>query len=1515
MHKYVARDNNGQIILPDPFYAGGYSPHLDRYQPTMEEISAARAHPPGESPHDVEVRRWEDHHAETPEATAPQENSPAAAHAPARETVPAHEAERPNSHDPAADRPASHPSDRPNENASTPRDHTTDPEHQPRRPETTAPRREPEPATPPRWAHHDPNFMANSMRPPEFMRRGANDPAGNHPHPAPRPEAHRPTDRPNTGSPHPNRPHPETRRPETPRAETPRPETPRPNRTHPENPRPNHRPGEPTTPRPEHGPRTRPENTGRPHPDPTPRRHPAAPPRDAAPSARPTGTRPEPNPSHPASHPPRHPNPVPDPNVGATHPSPNGHPPAHPAGGHDQQHSHSAPRDEGYLGRDGYRHFASDIAGEQYGEHQLGHVYAGLPEHLRQAVHAYTVQSLPNGFLRAPDPIGSVGQYFQHLHNESNGVHALAPLNGGRMPGTRAELEQMWRNPHATDAQRAWMHHTLSAPDVNARLREMWGNYERNQQLHSYFGEPPTVDAFRRRITAIDNALNHPLPEPVSAIRGVHDVSFLTAADGRPLGGRDPRALIGATQTEQGYMSTSLGANPTVVDGKPFEYRVRLDLPAGTHGLWMGRESAYPDQRELILPRQTQYRILDVTQTGWANGRPVYEIHAEVVPHSQPQHSPASATEHSNHSNSPGRETNRADTNPAGRRESSERGTDSAPAHRLVRPENPDSGTPATPGNRAPHPSATGHPPHTTPQPGRTEQPRTPGPTTTHPVGRAPAETTPAGQPHESPAVRNGEPPASHASDSSASAPSAAPRTTSPIDEQPTRGIEPAHPNSAARLGPEPHGRDSDTTPASTGQSHREPPARHDGETPSRNDHPANRNDAHHEAGRSPSEPAHREEQPSRTEAERSEHRSSNEADPRRVDETTGDQRRALRAYTDPDAHLYTDLNTRLRGGIDLDPAQHQLAQDISAALDNLPPHTGTVWRGTSLTPEEIARYVPGETVTEAAFTSTSRDPRRIFTGNVEFVVHSSTGRDISGHSLRPGEQEVLFDRNTTFEVRGVVHDPNAGLFGRTRIYLYETPPHVGDNPVEHPGDHEQPDADHTDEQPAHPADPEHPVAHGTDRTAIGDDPQTRRVYENLRNEGEHDVIVHGNRFGRPTPGHENETSPERVAEAIRNNPHYEPGTPVRLVSCHAGNEIGWAQQLANELGAPVRAPSDTVGVRQSPDSPAVVHDGGHWVTFHPGEPTQAPEPTHHEPTSDGESIRSTTDGRLDEWDIMDSGPPPEDSGGNEHRPGEDPDYPTLSEKTHQRVLDSDLFLRESGIDPTTVHGDLPSNHPERVRLAGVIANTRFPRQAGDLPARVARFVADSSTPGDPISFVDRYEYARAKFTEFQRQIDLSEKPANESGKAYAARMFNLSDVASDLSADMQEVAELGFHAATIEPDAMGDGLQDSVRQIEKLGFQEAAGAAYHAAKHIEELPIVERDGLSTIEAYHASAAQTVRTGTLVARETESDGTVKLVYHRSIIDGDENTKMEAIVKVAADGSARMASYGEPKAVK
>ncbi|MFE3984320.1 toxin glutamine deamidase domain-containing protein [Nocardia tengchongensis] len=575
----------------------------------------------------------------------------------------------------------------------------------------------------------------------------------------------------------------------------------------------------------------------------------------------------------------------------------------------------------------------------------------------------------------------------------------------------------------------------------------------------------------------------------------------------------------------------------------------------------------------------------------------------------------------------------------------------------------------------------------------------------------------------------------------------------------------------------------------------------------------------------------------------------------------TPEERDALHRYTDPDTDVFSDLNHRLRNEFELSPEQQKLSTDIAAGLEKLPEYNGTVWRGTHLSPNQLAVYVHGAKITEPSLTSTSRDPRRIFTSNVEFIMHSESGRDISAISARPREKEVLFKPGTTFEVRGVVEDPNAGLFGVTRVYLYEhaehTPTH--ETPGDHTG-HEPPPNDHTSAQEAgvHPPE-ELPVRHGPNLTSLGDSPEVQRVYDNVRNEGEHDVVIHGDRFGKPTTGGGIEIDPRRVVEAIRNNPHYVEGTPVRLLSCHSGNDVGWAQHVANELGVHVRAPSDVVGVRAIPDSPAVLPKDAEWRTFHPAETDgTAPQRTAHTPTDhpDGRPPKYEEDPRED-WDILgaDGKEPPESPSSHVAQPKEQADESLDPTERQRRIL---LVCTEwdphkggvVSVNKNLAEGLAAAGHEVVVRVGHPVTGTeggegitvvgprsfdpavskqeQLTSDLGDLPADVDAVVGHSRFSGFAAREIRDAMYPDAKLVHVVHMVTdalgrVAEKP--ELGLEFQTMerdLVSTADVAVGvgpaLAEEAQRLADMFGHDPTIHEMIPGVPFEEQIPHTTKDG-------------------------------------------------------------------------------------------------
>ncbi|MEV0108818.1 toxin glutamine deamidase domain-containing protein [Nocardia sp. NPDC050799] len=294
-----------------------------------------------------------------------------------------------------------------------------------------------------------------------------------------------------------------------------------------------------------------------------------------------------------------------------------------------QQPPPSPEFDEGYIGVDGYRQFTDDESGNRYGENRLG-VFHDLPAEQQNATRKYVAESFTvNNVLRDGNP--DRAEFFTRVRDSLPTLITLYDLNGGDAP-TRADLERIAQNPDLSPEQRAVVDQVLGRPDVEAHLEQLDADQDTLSRLTAYLGTAPTQAAFDRRITDLDAAVDRPIPGgPLRAVRGMNDISFLTASDGAPLGGRDPRLLVGTTQQEPAYLSTSLGKVPAF----PGTVRIELDLPAGTRGLWLGRNGRYAYERELLLARGTVYQITEVVPnpTGdYGNIRPEYLIRAVVLP-------------------------------------------------------------------------------------------------------------------------------------------------------------------------------------------------------------------------------------------------------------------------------------------------------------------------------------------------------------------------------------------------------------------------------------------------------------------------------------------------------------------------------------------------------------------------------------------------------------------------------------------------------------------------------------------------------------------------------------------------------------------------------------------------------------------------------------------------------------------------------------------------------------------
>ncbi|BDT95401.1 hypothetical protein IFM12275_53770 [Nocardia sputorum] len=130
-------------------------------------------------------------------------------------------------------------------------------------------------------------------------------------------------------------------------------------------------------------------------------------------------------------------------------------------------------------------------------------------------------------------------------------------------------------------------------------------------------------------------------------------------------------------------------------------------------------------------------------------------------------------------------------------------------------------------------------------------------------------------------------------------------------------------------------------------------------------------------------------------------------------------------------------LNMAIRSGDNLTPAQIAERDAMNAALDKCPVYEGPVTRRVDISPEDLARYEPGSTVTEAPFTSASATSSAAKDLPVEMQIWSADGRYIGHHSSVPEELEVVFKTDTPFRVVDKFPDPETG---RIIIQMRELP-------------------------------------------------------------------------------------------------------------------------------------------------------------------------------------------------------------------------------------------------------------------------------------------------------------------------------------------------------------------------------------------------------------------------------------------------------------------------------------------
>lgn len=115
-------------------------------------------------------------------------------------------------------------------------------------------------------------------------------------------------------------------------------------------------------------------------------------------------------------------------------------------------------------------------------------------------------------------------------------------------------------------------------------------------------------------------------------------------------------------------------------------------------------------------------------------------------------------------------------------------------------------------------------------------------------------------------------------------------------------------------------------------------------------------------------------------------------------------------------SNYYSTINNVLRTQKWTDPQYQQmlpLFESIDSGLSNIPPYVGMTYRGESnMSPDRLAKYIPGNDVTALAYTSTAYIAGSWYNyGKYQFDINSIKGSKIENYSMYPSEHEVLYHR------------------------------------------------------------------------------------------------------------------------------------------------------------------------------------------------------------------------------------------------------------------------------------------------------------------------------------------------------------------------------------------------------------------------------------------------------------------------------------------------------------------------
>lgn len=238
-------------------------------------------------------------------------------------------------------------------------------------------------------------------------------------------------------------------------------------------------------------------------------------------------------------------------------------------------------------------------------------------------------QTFAGKLAKAKDPVATTNRRLGQLKDPALRAAALRALQRElaaraarpKPPGMRQGLRHNTNDEGVEWVNRA--HPTPDLPDDESEAVTYYSTTSGYDEMNGGLRNPPPTARAQKAIDDLDKAMKRSrLPESVIVHRGVGDgfrhVLGVDIDDEAAL-----KALVGQTRQERAYLSTSVGAR-AAFDGM---FRLMIRVPQGHEAINMIKLSDFPNERELLLRRDTKYVFHAVYRR---NGQWYMEM--EVVP-------------------------------------------------------------------------------------------------------------------------------------------------------------------------------------------------------------------------------------------------------------------------------------------------------------------------------------------------------------------------------------------------------------------------------------------------------------------------------------------------------------------------------------------------------------------------------------------------------------------------------------------------------------------------------------------------------------------------------------------------------------------------------------------------------------------------------------------------------------------------------------------------------------------